>query len=74
MNTPHDLRAQAQQLIDSGCMPSLDEVLRAATEARTRIYIHGLRRAAEKKYREEFEKIVNPAPTQLRFPFLEASR
>jgi hypothetical protein len=32
--TPSDLRAQAQQLIDSGRMPSLDEVLKALSETR----------------------------------------
>jgi hypothetical protein len=29
-----DLRAQAQQLIDSGRMPSLDELLKAVVETR----------------------------------------
>jgi hypothetical protein len=31
---PSDLRAQAQQLIDSGRMPSLDELLKAVFETR----------------------------------------
>jgi hypothetical protein len=29
----------------------------------------GLREAAERLQREEFEKIVNPAPVQLQLPF-----
>jgi hypothetical protein len=33
--------------------------------------IHGLRLAAERLYREEFERIVNPPAVQLRFPFAE---
>jgi hypothetical protein len=32
--TPSDLRAQAQQLVNSGRMPSLDELLKAVFEAR----------------------------------------
>jgi len=32
--TPTDLRKQAQQLIESGRMPSLDEVLQAVFETR----------------------------------------
>lgn len=32
--TPTELREQAQQLIESGRMPSLDEVLKAVSEAR----------------------------------------
>lgn len=32
--TPSDLRKQAQQLIDSGRMPSLDELLKAVSETR----------------------------------------
>jgi hypothetical protein len=31
----------------------------------------GLRVAAERFQRIEFEKIVNPAPVQMHFPFLE---
>jgi hypothetical protein len=32
--TPSDLRNQAQQLLDSGRMPSLEEVLKAVSETR----------------------------------------
>ncbi len=32
--TPTDFRAQAQQLIDSGRMPSLDELLKVVVETR----------------------------------------
>jgi hypothetical protein len=31
--------------------------------------LHGLRMAAEQIRREQFEKIVNPAPVQLKFKF-----
>jgi len=31
--------------------------------------LHGLRRAAEQMRREQFEKIVAPAPVQLKFKF-----
>ena len=36
--------------------------------------IHGLRLAAERLEREEFEGIANPPPVQLRFPFAAESR
>lgn len=78
-----DLRAQAQKLIAQGKMPSLDEVLTAVSETRrkyapllcppdfqNRRYIQGSRLAAEKRHREEFNRIVNPAAVQLRFPFM----
>jgi hypothetical protein len=32
--TPSDLRAEAEQLIDSGRMPSLDELLKAVFDTR----------------------------------------
>ena len=83
--TPSDLSAQAQQVIDSGRMPSLQSVLNAVAETRekyapllrpsdfqNRNRIHELRRAAERIYREEFGKIVCPAPVQLQFEFLAA--
>jgi len=83
--TPSDLSAQAQQLIYSGRLPSLDEVLKAVSETRAkyaplrcpsdfqnRLRIHGLRVAAEKTHREEFNRIVAPPPVQLQFPFLAA--
>ena len=68
--------AQIAELIRTNKLPTLDQV-RAAIETSkheyaTRIYIHGLRLAAEKLHREEFERIVNPAPVQMRFPFLAA--
>lgn len=34
--TPSELRKQAQQLIDSGRMPSLEQVLAAVAETRTK--------------------------------------
>jgi hypothetical protein len=34
--TPSDLRAQAEQLIASGRMPSLDEILKAVAETRSK--------------------------------------
>jgi hypothetical protein len=43
--TPSDLRAQAQQLIGSGRMPSLDNLLNAVAETRRKyvpkLWLHG---------------------------------
>ena len=36
--------------------------------------IHGLRVAAERIHREEFEKIVNPAPVQMQLSFVREVR
>jgi hypothetical protein len=81
------LERRAQELIAMGKMPTLTQVQAAIETTRQKFQprmeygpadfqerIHGLRVAAEKIYREEFEKIVCPPPVQLRFPFLEASR
>jgi Arc/MetJ-type ribon-helix-helix transcriptional regulator len=49
--TPSELRAQAQQLIKSGRMPSLSEVLKAVSETREKYRPLILAARAEKEVR-----------------------
>jgi len=76
--------AQIAELIRLKKLPTLEQVQAAITETKAkyaplrpsdfqnRNRIHELRRAAERIYREEFNRIVAPAPVQLRLPFLDA--
>jgi hypothetical protein len=76
--------AQIAELIRLKKLPTLEQVQAAITETKAkyaplrpsdfqnRLRIHGLRVAAEKIHREEFNRIVAPPPVQLQFPFLAA--
>ena len=62
--TPTDLRQQAQQLIDSGRMPSLDEVLQAVCETRRKYTAQILAVRADTTLRQKVSDLFRSECTQ----------